>query len=1004
MSDLDTSAPFTSPDEVLAAGSALATADAPARPAPRHLERSSASLLANTAFTGALGALFWLVAARLFPADQIGAAVAASSLLIALAFAAQLNLATALSRFLPGAGAQQRSMVFYAYRMGSLSAVAVGGVMALIAIARGGVLVDGWSPALIAALVLSLPVWVVFTLQDSVLVAVRRSEWVPIENTVASIAKLLVLPLCVGIGGGAGVLVAWTAPAIPLVLGVTVILVRRFLDPGRERFTAKRSLMAYAVKDLPGSVMYLLSLRLVPLLVVQRIGPTAGAYIGVPWTILSVAAMVLPSLSRSLLAELSHDDVDQAVLLRRAVRLVFVVLAPCAVVGFVAAGPLLAIAGAPYEAFGQLVLAWGLLGMVPAALVECELAVLRFRNRVTFCTTAQILRAIALIASVVVLVEAGHSEYIGVAFFLVGVVTAAAVGLVMARPSLRSVARLVPLAVGVPLGFVAISQTDTGRIGDMGLIQAVPPLYYVALALVIVGLFICMGAKRRAPLLTVLHVGAMIVLLHGLPALVEANPRFPIAWLHAGFVDQLASNGKLLPALDARFSWAGFFAGNALIEQAGASGAPVWLLKFTPLFVNAAACWAIWVIGKPFRFTQRQRLCALPVFVLANWVGQDYFSPQATNFVLFLIVVAVVVNVFGLAPVADSKIGRFVRSGPVDSLDLDPQQSVLVYLAVVAMIAAVIVSHQLTPFFLAGALLLMGLTKSIKVRTLGFVTLAGVITWIAYSAEAYWVGHWDKLVGSTGAVNTLVQRNLSDRAATSDLARALVVNSRIALAGVVWLLAGVALVRAWRRHNVPVALACLLVAPFPVMLLQSYGGEMLLRVYLFAVPPSALLIGTLMAPAGRDLRLGRRLVMALVLSLSVPAFMLARYGNERFEQVTSDDLGAVETVYNQAPDGATVYVINPQTVVYSERVDQIRFAVLKSTEDASTTLRELSARGKDHPSYLLVTASQLAYEEQVHGRPDDWAGTFETELASSGKVEVVSRSGDTLLLRLKETT
>ncbi len=71
------------------------------------------------------------------------------------------------------------------------------------------------------------------------------------------------------------------------------------------------------------------------------------------------------------------------------------------------------------------------------------------------------------------------------------------------------------------------------------------------------------GARVRWALL-----GAYIVVLHGSPAFLESEPRFPVAWLHLGFVDYIATTGDLLPKVDARFNWPGFFTTAALVINA----------------------------------------------------------------------------------------------------------------------------------------------------------------------------------------------------------------------------------------------------------------------------------------------------------------------------------------------------------------------------------------------------------------------------------------------------
>lgn len=381
----------------------------------RHFERSSLALVANTILTGGLGTVFWLVAARLFPESVIGPAVATSSLLLAIGFAAQLNLATALSRFLPGEGHNQRQMVLGAYAIAGLCGCVLAlGVLA-VAAARGGEIVEGGDVALAIVLAASIPVWVVFALQDAALVAVRRSAWVPIENALVNVAKVAVLPVAAAWDASAAVLLAWTVPTVLAIAPVNAALFHRFLARGRK-VIGRGQLLGYAVRDLPGALLFLGSLRVIPLIVLESGEPLDAAYVGLPWTIITVAALALPALSRSLLAELSHGDTDADELLGRVNRLVLGGMLPLAVIAALLADPVLRIAGSAYADRGSGVLAWGIVGLVPAALIECRLAALRFRDKVSMATAVQSTRALALVAGVVALIQSGRTPDIGVAF------------------------------------------------------------------------------------------------------------------------------------------------------------------------------------------------------------------------------------------------------------------------------------------------------------------------------------------------------------------------------------------------------------------------------------------------------------------------------------------------------------------------------------------------------------------------------------------------------------
>src|SRR5690242_5388879 len=100
--------------------------DAGARPTTAPLQRAVVALLANTVATGGLGIVFWVYAARVYPPRDVGPAIAASSLMIALSFTSQLNLSAAMARFLPVAGRASRATVVFSYLVASTTAALVG--------------------------------------------------------------------------------------------------------------------------------------------------------------------------------------------------------------------------------------------------------------------------------------------------------------------------------------------------------------------------------------------------------------------------------------------------------------------------------------------------------------------------------------------------------------------------------------------------------------------------------------------------------------------------------------------------------------------------------------------------------------------------------------------------------------------------------------------------------------------------------------------------------------
>ena len=411
--------------------------------ASSHLQRSTVYVLLNTAATGALGTVFWLVAARYSNEDDVAAAVAAVSILIAVAFTCMLNIPTAISRFLPMAGRYRTTLVVRSYVIALVASALAGSAVVAVGLARGGAIVEGGSMLLTVVLALCIPVWVIFALQYGILVTLRESKWVPIENTVTTVAKYGLLPLCVGIGGGAGILIAWTAPALAGIVVITGFLFRNVLrrePPARpdenQPVVGVGPFMGYALRDFPGGLLQMFSLRAVPVLVLEFGAPGDGAFIGLPWTILTVAVLVLPMLSRALLSELSHDETQVDWLMKRASRLVIFGMFPATVVSVVFVGPVLTVAGSEYADRGAAILVYGILGLAPAAYVECRLALLRFRHQVVRSSVFQSTQALALLVATVSLLATDRVDMLGAAFLGVNLLAALSVNLVVgARPA-----------------------------------------------------------------------------------------------------------------------------------------------------------------------------------------------------------------------------------------------------------------------------------------------------------------------------------------------------------------------------------------------------------------------------------------------------------------------------------------------------------------------------------------------------------------------------------------
>src|SRR3979411_1237239 len=79
------------------------------------LYRNGYALMLSSATTSTLGVGYWILAARMYKTADVGLNSASISAMLFLAGVSQLNLMSALLRFLPGAGRATMRFLAYAY-------------------------------------------------------------------------------------------------------------------------------------------------------------------------------------------------------------------------------------------------------------------------------------------------------------------------------------------------------------------------------------------------------------------------------------------------------------------------------------------------------------------------------------------------------------------------------------------------------------------------------------------------------------------------------------------------------------------------------------------------------------------------------------------------------------------------------------------------------------------------------------------------------------------------
>jgi hypothetical protein len=424
------------------------------------------------------------------------------------------------------------------------------------------------------------------------------------------------------------------------------------------------------------------------------------------------------------------------------------------------------------------------------------------------------------------------------------------------------------------------------------------------------------------------------------------------------------------------------------------------------------------LIGRQLVPEPRSRLLGVLIFYLCNWVGQDYFAPQAIAFLLYLTVLAILLTWFR-APLGQDAATEPVHSGSARRLagrlaalaaravrvigPAEPYRPATptwvlrgLLVAVVLIVVAMTVSHQLTPFALGVVVGFMVVFRICALRSLPLLIAVLVMAWLSFAATEYWVGHFQDLTGSVGDVGGNVTANVGDRIQGSPTHR-VVLALRLGLSAAVWSAAAWSVLRPARRVGAYPATVVLAAAPFPVLALNSYGGEVLLRVYLYSLPFMSLLAAqTVWRPGWRPgSRTKRRLpVLAAVTVLGLGGlFPIVRYGNERYEMIRSGEFAALSYVYSHAARGATLLSISGSLPWRYRDIERYEYhSALPYLYPLDLSALDSRLRADADGSFLVVTRSQIYEMEDAQGIGPDWAAQMWDALHSAPTLRVVFES------------
>jgi O-antigen/teichoic acid export membrane protein len=348
-----------------------------------HLVRNSLYIILSTGIQAGLGFAFWIVAARLFSAVDVGRASSLISATSLVSFLALLGLNSTFIRFLP-TEANKNVLITAGVALVAACAAAIGLVFILLTpVIAPKLAFVAHNPLLVVGFALLGAAATVNLLTDSIFIAARRAGYnAVIDGGVGALTKLILCVALVGTGAyglfSASVGGLAAAALASLLLMMKVLGWRPSLQSARH---ALGPLLRFSGANYLGNVCNMLPTLIVPLIVLDRIGVEAAAYYFVAFQTATLLYSGAGAVEQAFLAEGAYSGAVGRRLRWRSLSLVMLLCVPAGLVLAVAAHWIMLAFGTKYSLHATTALVVLATAAVPMGAINWLVTMLRLASK-----------------------------------------------------------------------------------------------------------------------------------------------------------------------------------------------------------------------------------------------------------------------------------------------------------------------------------------------------------------------------------------------------------------------------------------------------------------------------------------------------------------------------------------------------------------------------------------------------------------------------------------------
>jgi len=311
----------------------------------------------NTGVMALFGFFFWIINARLYSTEQVGIGTTLISTMTLLSSFSILGLGDGLIRYLPVSEFKNKN-INTSFTIVALTSILISAIFLIF--------LKTFSPKLLfikenltfsLLFILFISLSALNEISEYTFIAYRSSKFLLIKNTISSTAKII-LPILLVTLGAYGIFMSMAiATAIAFLLSLALLILRfNYLPKPAINRNVIKQITKFSLGNYTSGFIVGLPSMLMPLLITNLIGAKFSAYYYMDMMIVSLLHIIPMATSQSLFTEGSYNETELKVHLKKAIKIISMIIIPLIIIVFLFGNYILLAFGKEYSYEGFILL------------------------------------------------------------------------------------------------------------------------------------------------------------------------------------------------------------------------------------------------------------------------------------------------------------------------------------------------------------------------------------------------------------------------------------------------------------------------------------------------------------------------------------------------------------------------------------------------------------------------------------------------------------------------